>query len=216
MGQASVQPAVGPAFIQPQVQPTWPRQERPSFYDERDAAGIRYRAAFPQYVMPIKAAMVGWEVRSGADPDVVDMDIVETADLTPYNESTGPRDPGNGFRWIENRWLQGRGVIVIPPADWRPGMDPFQDAADLMRATTGNVRVIATERAADLMQFAATSSPGSGFVLYDPRNGWEGAATDPSGNGTASKWPSWAVPVLGGVVVLGIGVGFMASRKRRR
>lgn len=192
MGQPFPRPA-GPSRLTP-ADPT----SDPLFFKEREAAGVRYRGVQPLIVMPFKSAMVGWKVRSGAEPDVIDLDVTESAELTPYNESTGPRDPGDGFRWVDQRWQQGRGILVVPPANWQPG-------DDIMRATAGNVTLIASEDAAELARVASTSAPGRGFVLYEPRNGWQGRAITPGGGPAAKKLPSWVVPVGAGVAAITIG-----------
>lgn len=184
-------------------------QLAPAFYEERQAAGVRYRAARPELVMPMKAAMVGWHVREGADPDIIDTTVTETALLTPYNESTGPRDPGNGFRWVDKRWETGRGIVMIPPATWQPG-------DDLMRATSGEVRLIATENAAEMAQVAGMDAPGTAFVLYDPKSGWGGGHEQPDGPAPSGKLPKWVVPVGAGLAVVTIGaIAYLGSTRRR-
>jgi hypothetical protein len=203
MGQAFAQP-LAPLNLVPGGSPV----PHVGFYEDREGAAGTYRGVSTLFVMPFKAAMVGWKVREGADPNVIDLDATETADLTPYNESTGPRDPGDGFRWIENRWQQGRGILVVPPATWQPG-------DDIMRATTGNVHLVASEDVRDRDKIASAASPGGGFVLYEPRSGeWKGewAQQPPEPDG---KLPKWVVPVGAGAAAIVIGLVAFKSLKRR-
>lgn len=133
------------------------------WFEERDAGSVHYKAAHPSKQVYLKGAMVGWKIRAGemAGP-------TEIVTLTPYNESTGPRDPGDGFRWIEERVIGGRGIIMIPPPEWSPGA-----GTDLMRMTTGSTTLYATE---DRKELADHAAPGAGgFVLYEPKAGWSSA-----------------------------------------
>lgn len=178
MGQARVAQAVNPD----------------EFFEQRTAPnGTRYKAARPHMTTYLKGAMVGWQVRQSSTDGRSDL-----ATLTPYNESTGPRDPGDGFRWIEERWLLGRGIIMIPPAEWVPG-----GGTDLMRMTTGTTKLIATESLGELDEHAAIGK--DGFVLYDPKVGWTVAGTKPIGK--ASLWPYavlFAAAAIGGGALLGL------------
>lgn len=166
----------------------------PDFFEERTAPnGTPYKAARPHMTTYLKSAMVGWQVRQASTAGGSDL-----ATLTPYNESTGPRDPGDGFRWIEERWLRGRGIIMIPPVEWVPG-----GAVDLMRMTTGTTKLIATESLGELEAHAAVGK--DGFVLYDPKNGWAVAA--PGAPIKSSIWPYaalFAVAAIAGGAILGL------------
>lgn len=181
------------------------RPRTPRFVEERHSDGLRYRAAPQSLVLPVKGALVGWKVRSGADADTIDMDVTETAELTPYNESTGPRDPGDGFRWVEKRIVQGRGIVVVPPAGWTP-------ADDLMRMTTGTVSLMATENASDMLAVAGADVPGTGFVLSEPAQGW--SAEQPPSPGPGAKSASWKWLLPAGALVAVGALAYVGLRRR--
>lgn len=180
----------------------------PSFLDTKEALGVKYQAANDASRSNIKGAYVGWKVRSTNLLHHTDEDIervkTEIAKLTPYVESTGPRDPGDGFRWIDMRATLGRGIIVIPPVGWTP-------AVDLMRMTTGDSTLIATE---DINQVRDNAGPGKpGFVLYEPQAGWkqgEGSSVDiPELDKAATK----TIVLVAGVTVAVVGLGYLLLKK---
>lgn len=189
------------------VRPISPPQGLPVLFEDRQGpAGLTYRAVAPGKEYVLAGAMVGWKVREGADPDAVDVSVRETARLTPYTEATGPRDPGDGYRWILQREALGRGVIMIPPAGYRPG-------DDIMRATNGEIQLVATEDAADL---ALARPDAGGFVVYEPAGGWKGAAPGPGpepGPGPADK-SDWKKPAAyAAVAVVAVGGAYLLLRR---
>jgi hypothetical protein len=134
--------------------------------------GVTFRVANDGFRSAFSGALVGWQVRSTQllgfghhDPNV-ESERTEIVKMTPYVESTGPRDPGNGFRWVDMRRQLGRGIIVIPPLGWTPG-------DDIMRATKGELVVVATEDFDQVRQHASGDEPG--FVLVEPAQGWKNA-----------------------------------------
>ncbi len=201
MGQTTFAP-VSPRPFRPLDAP----QVYSTFFEQAEASGVPYRRLAQPSVLPVKGAMVGWKVRSGpSGHDPIDFSVTEVAELTPYVEATGPTDPGDGFRWIEKRIVSGRGVIMVPPVGWQP-------TDDLMRQTTGAVRLVASERAEDLAQHAHIDS--SGFVIVDPQGGWKAPA---SSIVTPEKkaLPKWVLPVGIGVAALTIGAIAYAGLRRR-
>lgn len=137
-----------------------------------ESNGVTYRVANDGFRSIFSGGLVGWQVRSTQLLGLGHTDLNQNAErertevvkMTPYVESTGPRDPGNGFRWVDTRRQLGRGVIVIPPIGWSP-------SDDIMRATKGELVAIATEDFTQVRQHAAGDEPG--FVLVEPAEGWE-------------------------------------------
>jgi hypothetical protein len=132
--------------------------------------GVTYRVANDGFRSAFSGSLVGWQVRStqlmgfGDDePSGVETERTEVVKMTPYVESTGPRDPGDGFRWVDTRRQLGRGIVIIPPLGWSP-------TDDIMRATKGELAAIATE---DFAQVPRLDRDEPGFVLVEPAEGWK-------------------------------------------
>lgn len=164
--------------------------------------GVAFRVANDGFRSAFSGALVGWQVRSGQllgfghDPvESIERDRTEVVMMTPYVESTGPRDPGNGFRWVDNRREIGRGIIIIPPAGWQP-----ED--DVMRATAGEITAIATEDFGQVRQHASEGKPG--FVLVEPAEGWQNAGT-PAQPGDGEAEPTRPL-VIAAVLAVGAAV----------
>jgi hypothetical protein len=148
--------------------------------------GVAYRVANDGFRSVFSGALVGWQVRDSQlsgfghhDPNI-ERERTETVRMTPYVESTGPRDPGNGYRWVDMRRQVGRGIIIIPPVGWAP-------SDDIMRATKGELVAIATEDFTQVRQHAAGDEPG--FVLVEPAEGWQttGKSAAPAGTEPSSS-----------------------------
>lgn len=182
--------------------------EQPDPFHVKEAAGVSYRVANDKFRGNFKGALVGWKVRETAlsgfgheDAPDIEKERTETALMTPYNESTGPRDAGDGFRWVEHRLLAGRGIIIVPPDGWKP-----ED--DVMRQTTGEITVIATEDFQQVKKHATSDKPG--FVLAEPAQGWKNVDTAPTvplpGLEDAS---TKTLLIAAGIVVGAVGVGYL-------
>lgn len=155
--------------------------------------GVTFRVANDGFRSVFSGALVGWKVRS--EPLV---GSARVATMTPYVESTGPRDPGDGFRWIDYRRQLGMGVIIIPPAGWKPEDKTW----DLSHATTGEIEAIATSDFEQVKQHVA--GDGSGFVLVEPAEGWKN--TGASAKGSAVQEPSTESLLLAAGVAVGVAV----------
>lgn len=168
------------------------------------AGGVTYNVANDKFRSMFTGGLIGWQVRSSqllgfghTDPKI-ETERTEVAKMTPYTESTGPRDPGNAFRWVDNRREIGRGVIVIPPAGWDP-------SKDIMHATGGEITAIATEDFAEVREHAADDKPG--FVLVEPAQGWDNVGDAP-GAGAGGDEPSTESLLIAAGVAVGAAVLF--------
>lgn len=182
---------------------------------------VSYRVANDQFRSVFKSALVGWKVRSssvsayghgpevsaayghGPEPGDIEKERTETATMTPYTESTGPRDPGDGMRWVEYRRQLGRGIVVVP-------YESFSPDDDVLRRTTGTIHVFATEDFVAVRDYAAEGKPG--FVLIEPAEGWKNTSgTGPfPGDGESMK----TALVVAGVAVAVVGLGYLFWRRR--
>ena len=164
------------------------------FFESRSASGVSYEAVVPSRASEFKSGLIGWQVRSEKQ-----VNGSSAATMTPYLESTGPRDPGDGFRWVDTR-LGKSGIIIVPPSGYVAG-------EDIMRSTAGELVAIATSSAGLLARFAGPQASPRGFVLYEPSDGWQQAAGKPGTSGIV-------LPVLlvGGMVAL-VAVGWYAFRR---
>lgn len=169
--------------------------------EQRTSGGVSYLALPDLYVSPLKSMLIGWQVRASKKEPAF-----ELAQMTPYVEFTGPRDPGDGFRWVDERRTLGYGIIIVPPAGYSPGQD-------IMRATTGELKAVASSSLAALSAFAAAGASPQGFVLYEPKSGWaangqpSGAAVPPRG-----KTAAIVVAAAGAALVLGYAIWRGISR----
>lgn len=155
-----------------------------------------FRSLDAQQASIMKMALVGWEAKEPPSGPLVEdaLAIVHAppdADdvlAVPFIQSA-PRQVGNMYRWVEMQLSRGKGVIVIPPADFNP-------CGDLLRWTTGELRAIATT---DLSRAAALAGPDkSGVVVFSPAGGWVGM-TVPPGTKPAAPGVSWQ-----GIAVFGV------------
>lgn len=168
------------------------------FLHDETLGGVTYRVVGETHRSPTKGGLVNWEVRDyqalGHGEETPVAEGTEVARMTPYVESTGPRDPGDGFRWVDNRVTLGRGIIIVPPADWSPD----GRGGGFMDSTTGELTAISTTDFSQVRQHATTGQ--RGFVLYPPADGWQNV----NGNGTKPPKPkTTAFLVAAGLIVVG-------------
>lgn len=168
-------------------------------FDERQHDGVSYQALPAVLVSPFKSALVGWKVRSQSSGEGS-----EIATMTPYTESTGPRDPGDGFRWVDTNATMGNGVLIIAPAGFKPG-------DDIMRATSGTLTAVATTSAAELSRVCGPAASPRGFVLYEPKQGW-GSPAPGAQPPSAGGWGGYLAAGAAALAVAGVAAWLLWPR----
>lgn len=151
----------------------------PDPFQVTEIDGVTFNVANDKFRSVFTGSLIGWHTRSsqllglGHDDVNIETERTEMVKMTPYVESTGPRDLGDGFRWVDMRRTLGRGVIIIPPAGWTPDRD-------IMHTTKGEITAIATEDFGQVRKHAAGDVT-DGFVLVEPAQGWKntGGSTGP-------------------------------------
>lgn len=138
----------------------------PPPFIEKSLAGVTYKVASDKERSLFKGNLINWKIRSRRAEGTV-----EVVEMTPYNESTGPRDPGDGFRWADTNATGGKGVIIVPPVGYEPGSD------NVMRMTDGYLRGVAGDDFSYVRDLAGGDLPG--FVLYEPAEGWQNVGDEP-------------------------------------
>jgi hypothetical protein len=168
------------------------------------AGGVTFNVANDKFRSTFTMSLIGWKVRSSqllgfghTDPKI-ETERTEAVEMTPYTESIGPDDPGDGFRWVDIRREVGRGVIIIPPAGWDP-------SKDIMHASGGKITAIATEDFAQVKQHCADGK--SSFVLVEPAQGWKNIGAEPgAGAGVSNGGPSTESLIIAAGVAVGAAV----------
>jgi hypothetical protein len=179
-------------------------------FSEKDLGGVVYRVASDKLRSSFTMGLVGWKVRDtsfaafGHTDAPVELEKTESARMTPYNESTGPVDTGDGYRWARDRRDAGRGIVILPPLSWQP-------SEDILRSTTGEITAVATENFAEVARHATVDK--LGFVLVEPAQGWknvEEVAVHPEDE-QATK-----VLLVAAGLLLAVTVGLSWWEKRKR
>lgn len=147
----------------------------PYFEVRSGPAGQQYRALTARYMTAIQVALVAWQLvpappaAVGHHPEKPLPAGTEVVSLVPH-VVTGPKDTGDAGRWVRSRQEAGKGILLLPPAGWKPSGNMQDIAGESMTA-------IATDDFSQVLAHAIPSRPG--FVVYEPQGGWKGGSVAP-------------------------------------